>query len=527
MSGCKTCSYDMKPARYFSDIHVPYDYHPEAFSPGGESDTIGITHPDYAAGARCWQKMRDAVEGQDAMKANAFEMGYVLVPEGLLEDEDGKKGGKTLPRAGQHYIERGRFPEVPVRHLIEVEGQLFGDAYEFEAPDELMEVADALDAAAGSLEDFARDASKAYFKLFRYGVYVQWNEEESRPEFIRYEPESIVNWKIGSDGHPKLIVIEEHYQDDDVIYSHVTKTRRIQLAIEEGVFTYRVFIKDDDGGWLEDLDSAVVPSASEVALDKIPFVLFGRWDVTPPPLKPIVETAIDYFRAHVEWSHGLFYSAHPTLFLELGDGGAILGVEQDADGSDLPYDISVGATRAHAFMNGKLAYAETSGSSHAALKDRVTETRDELAGLGARSFVNYAASNVKATTEAMQQSGERGAIAAFSRDISLKITECLSIAAQWMGLDGDDVRFRLYDEQNDDNYDTGVMGSVYPVLYEGIDRGLWSAQRVRNYTRAKHPDLIPDEFTDEDLAREIGSEASGFVVGDIGDNAVGDLDDDA
>lgn len=503
MSDCKSrCGYDFKSAKHFSTERLPLNFHPEAFSSSGENDTVGVNHPDYGKLSACWRLMRDAVAGQEAVKENAFENGYIALPAGLKDER-----GKCLSE-GQDYIERGRFPEVPLRHLQEVEGQLFNEDIKIELPDELLNIADSLDSQALSLEGFARVVMQEYFKIFRYGVYIQWNEKEARPEFVRYNAESIVNHKLGADGFPKLIVIEESYQDDDNIYSHEVNHRRIQLSIEGGRFTYREFILEDNE-WVEDTEAAVVPTRNGQPLERIPFVMFGSWKNVSPPLKPIVNTTIDYFRAHVEWSHGLFYSAHPTLFANIGEGGSILSADIGADGEPLPYDMDIGAAKAHVFMNGSLAYAEVSGAALGALKERVLETRDELAGLGARSFINYSASNVAALTESLQQSGERGVLATFSRDISQKLTECLMWAAEWMGLSIDDIEYALDQSQNDDEFDPKCL----PILYEGIDRGLWSAKRVIEYTRQNMPSLIPVD--DEELAQEIANEGSGFDITEI------------
>lgn len=486
------------PAASFSGADVPVDYRPESFAISGAAgdDNIGLNHPSYARDLVCWTMMRDAVSGEDAVKRNAYKMGYVMIPEGLMDRGEAQGGSPfspaspasqhDLPTAAQHYIQRGRFPEVPARHLTEVEGYLFGHAHRFDAPSGFKTLADSFDALSGSIEDFARDVAKEYFAIYRQGVYIQWNEAQARPEFIRYSAESLVNWKIGADGFPSLIVIEENYPDETQSYAHVMRTRRVQLSVEDGVFTYREFERGEDGHWAENLAAAKIPSRRGRALTQIPFVLFGRWDGAAPPLKPIVKTAIDYYRAHTEWSHGLFYSAHPTLFATLDEGGSIVGAQKDEAGHDLPYAIDVGAAKAHAFIKGRLEYAEVSGASLAALKDRVLETRKELAGLGARSFINYGASNITARTEGLQHAGEAGVIASLSRDISQKITACLRWAAEWMDIPSEAVVFKLDDTQNDMNFDAKAL----PVLFEGIDRGLWTEADVRGYVKENMPMLV-------------------------------------
>ena len=507
MSNCKSCDYNFKSYNYFSSERIHLDLRPGAFNGGGDEDTIAINHPDYYNLVNCWQLMRDACAGQEAIKANAFEFGYVIVPPGLVEKQGNKR---DCTDAGQEYIERGRFPEVPLRHLLEVEGQLFSEDIEFNGPDELLEVADELDSQGLTFEQFARSAMQEYFKIFRLGVYIQFNEEQGRPEFVRYPAESIVNYKMGDDGFPSLIVIEETFLDDSAVYSHVTNRRRIQLSMEEDRFVYRVFIYDSqEEEFVEDEDQAVFPTRNGQPLERIPFVMFGSWEDVLPPLKPIVNTTIDYFRAHVEWSHGLFYSAHPTLFANIQDGGAILSAEVGDDGEPLPYDIDIGAACAHVFQNGVLQYAEVSGAALSALETRVSETRNEFAGLGARSFINYNASNITSRTESLQQSSERGVLATFSRDISHRLTECLFWAAEWMGLNTDGLEYSLDQTQDDEDFDIKCL----PQLYEGIDRGLWSARRITHFARDNITGLIP--ITDEELAQEIADEGAGLDLGEF------------
>ena len=507
MSDCRKCGNFRTVARFtFQEAGLTFVPNPIG---SAEEDNVGLNHPDYYESEHCWRLMRDSVAGQDAIKRNAFKGRYVLVPPGLIDKSD---EGKTCqseceptPEA-TNYIDRGRFPEVPLRHLLEVEGQLFNNELVVDGPDELLAVLDDIDAESLSFEERARSTTREYFKIYRELAYIQFNEEEGRPEVVWYKAESIVNWKIGDDGFPVLIVLEENISDGGV-FSHETKARRIVLSIEEGRFNYRTFeIIEDE--WTE--ISASIPTRNGDTLERIPAVMFGSWDLTPPPLKPIVETCIDYFRADTEWAHSLYYSAHPTLYANIDENGSILSADIGEDGEPLPYSIDIGAACAHIFRGGILAYAETSGASHAALKDRVLERRNELAGLGARSFVNYAASNITAMTEGLQQSGERGVLSSFARDISARFTEVLIWVAEWMGLPIDDVEVTIDQSQSDSDFDLRVL----PAVYELLDRGVIGTTRLREWIRCNEPKLTGG-LTDEEIDREMASENAGFGAADI------------
>lgn len=473
--------------------------------PESARDEVKANHPLYTKFERCWQVMRDSVEGQDAIRENAKYMDYLQVPPGIASGA-GKKNKNLYncdydKTAEWHYINKAHYIEVVPRILDEVEGRIFSKPYKLDAPSKMN--IDRLDSDGLTFDQYVRWCVREVFSVSRFGVLVDWNDEEQRPILRRYVAESIVNWKLDKTGNLKLVVLEDEVEEEGQVFSHNTIKRRISFTIEKdsegnNSVVQRTWIQDGENadGTIDFIESndPITLQRNTKAIQEIPFIFFGGVKPMAPMLKPLAATALAFFDANASYRNALWWSSNEQPYFTFKDGGGFIG----ADGKEPTGDIEILYGYASPIMlkDGELKFAGVKGTGLEHMYRNLKDLKSVMTGMGARSFNAQTASNIKVQTERMQQRAEGSVIGSISQAISIGVKEALDLASEWAGYIGK-ISFELNKDYTDD-FEFKNM----PELIDARDAKILSDLRVHEFLR-NNTDLIPDNLSYEEHLQEL------------------------
>lgn len=474
------------------------------YLPSEVADEIAVNHPLYKKFEHCWQVMRDSVEGQDAVRENAIKMDYLQIPPGISQTGNSKNPYSCAydKTAQYHYINKAHYIEVVPRILDEIEGRIFSKTYKLAHPSRLD--IDKLDSDGLTFDQYTRWCVREVFAVSRFGVLVDWDNEDQKPILKRYVAESIVNWKLDRKGNLRLVVLEDEIEDDGQIFSHNTIKRRISFTTETDTdgnrsVVQRTWIESDKDAKgnisFEESEDPITLERSGRVVEKIPFIFFGGVKPTAPMLKPLAATALAYFDAYASYRNALWWSSNeqPYFTFDTDENAGFIGY----NGQELEGDIEVlyGYASPLLLRGGELKFAGVKGTGLEHMYRNLKDLKSVMTGMGARSFNAQTASNIKVQTERMQQRAEGSVIGSISQAISIGIKEALDLAAEWGQYVGK-ISFELNKDYTDDFEFKNI-----PELIDARDAKIVSDIRVFTFLQ-NNTDLIPDGLTYEEHISE-------------------------
>lgn len=347
---------------------------------------LNSTHPDYAAKLADWELMRDAYEGEGAVKAK----GTVYLkptPGQLLDGMDVDKPGRKNYEA---YKDRAVFPDY-VSDAVEMYiGLLHQKDATIELPAQMEALLDKATIDGESLQNLLRRINEQQLVTGRLGLLLDLppNPDPANPlpYIALYVAESIRNWDNSNDHQGvnalSLVVLDESgaVRDADFNWSNEERYRVLQLlapvvnAVEDtgdnttpdpdvldateapGTFVYKQGVFSmANGGTGYDPTAMITPMFRGKPLEQIPFVFINSKDIVPspdnPPLLGLGRRCMSIYRGEADYRHSLFMQGQDTLVvigsvLNKGDDdtmrvGAGASIEVDV-GGDAKY-IGVGA----------------------------------------------------------------------------------------------------------------------------------------------------------------------------------------
>ena len=269
---------------------------------------VNSTHPDYDENLEAWQRIRDVLAGDRAIKRAGEK--YVARLDSQNDDEF------------RAYIERGFFYNATSRTVSGYVGMIFRRDPVLQLPEKSVALHPALkgfindvDLLGTTLDSYAKNIIEDVVALGRAGTLIDWDgEKENRAYVSMYAAESILNWRqtrINGLLKLSLVVLAESATDesqaaDPFVVETVQQIRVLKLVStkaakdgEEAGFEYQVEIwqlrpgrtRKKEKEW--QLIRAATPLRLGKPLSAIPFIFHG-------PVRP--------WRGLV-W---LFYGSTPT-----------------------------------------------------------------------------------------------------------------------------------------------------------------------------------------------------------------------
>ncbi|KAA0970300.1 DUF4055 domain-containing protein [Aureimonas fodinaquatilis] len=470
---------------------------------------VNSTHPQYDAARDTWRRNRDAVAGQEAIKAG----GELYLPRPNAADASDENRARY-----DRYLERALWYASPERTKNSLIGAVFRKGPEKqELVPQIEYLAEDADGAGVSLEQLAKHVVGEQLEVGRIGILVDYpaaeeglSEEQVRRRNLRatlalYDTESIINWRVAKVGGRlvlTLVVLKELQQTEDDGYAVETEEVYRVLKLEDGHYVQRLFnSKEEQIG--EDIEPR---NAAGQRWTEIPFVVIGsennRADVDRAPLTHLCNHAVAYWQTSADHRENLYTHGQLTLGI-----ASDLSVEDWASAN--PKGVQVGAP-VGIFLGSGGSFHTASAPESTSLSKALEDLRAEMAELGAQ-IITKGGQAQTAEAARIDASAESSVLSNLVGNASEGLEQALEWAAEFMGGDPTAVLFTL----NQEFFDEALDPQTRTVMLQELDRGLIAKKDYRaSLRKADHIDALrSDEEIDQDV------EGQGPALGMMADGA--------
>jgi hypothetical protein len=394
---------------------------------------VNSTHAAYDENVEAWQRIRDVLAGDTAVKRAGEK--YVARLDSQTDDEF------------RAYVQRGSFYNATSRTVSGYIGMIFRRDPVLQLPDKsgalhpaLKTFVNDVDLLGTPLDSYAKNIISDVVSLGRAGTLVDWEGgRENRAYVSMYAAEAILNWRqTRIDGQLKLslVVLSESVasdakDDDPFVVEDVPQLRVLKLVPSTDAesqrisFTYQVEIwqlrlgkgRKKEKTW--QLVRTLTPLRLGKPLSAIPFIFHGpahaRPEVEKSPIEDLVAANLDHYRLNVDYKHGMHFTALPTAFVT---------------GFDKTAQLRVGSTTAWVTetLGATAGYLEFKGDGLSTFERALDRVERLLAVLGSRLLESQKRVSESAEALALRQAGESSIIAG----ISASVTASLNAVLRWM-----------------------------------------------------------------------------------------------
>ena len=400
------------------------------------------THPDYDANLIAWQRARDVIAGEDAVKA----AGIRYLPRLDSQTDDEYAAYKT----------RTSFFNATARTADGFVGLIFRREPTFKLPDAGNGVGRALDAfvedadmRGTSLASYAKNVTTEVIAVGRAGTLVDWEEvAEKRAFAVMYAAEQIINWhseRVNGRNVLTLVVLKEvslkpgqemdGFQPETVEQLRVLKLVPDTPTNPDGKqsWSYQVEIWQQENKAANGskrkrgkVEWTKIETRTPLRLGKplplIPFVFHGPRhflpDVDKLPLEDIIVVNLDHYRLNADYKHGLHFTALPTAWVSGFDKSSSLRI-----GSSTAWVAETpGATA---------GFLEFTGQGLTTFERAMDRDEQLMAVLGSRMLEAQKRVGETAASIELRQSGENSVLSGVSLSVSDSLTHVLSWVYWW------------------------------------------------------------------------------------------------
>lgn len=459
--------------------------------------SVKTLHPDYQIYSPKWRLVRDAVEGESAIKR---------VPERYLPEFV-----PSDPERYKRYVERAYFLGVTGRTRAAMSGMVFRKDPSHEIPEQLEELVFNADGAGTSLEHIAKEALGSVLDTGRHCFLIDYptiddsidyeTEQNigARPLVLPYNAEAFINWKyekINGRRVLTLAVLVELVQDENNTneFDHdVVKNYRV-LRLRDGVYTQQIY---DDGGQAK-TEELIPRVAGGMPLDHIPLYIVGSDnnlpDIDDAPLYDLAVLNIAHYRNNADLEEAGFITGQPTLHMNIGETNPEVFAEQNPDG------VQLGSRRGIITQGGSVELVQPEERN---LLVQLKEAKEkEMVGIGAR-LIQRGGPSETAEAARINASAESSTLDQVVNNISYALTGALMDAGRFVGLTSQAIEEIRYD-LNTDFFETDLDAQQLMALIQLGDVGILSRSLQRDAIR-KGRIHIPHETSDEDIDSEINN----------------------
>jgi hypothetical protein len=290
---------------------------------------IDNKHNQYHGHVTIVSRVRDAVEGSDAVKGKRFA--YLPMLEGQLQQDY------------DAYLTRACWTNYSNRMLEIMAGNLYKVDPVIEGIKK--DILDNIDLCGSSFNYWSKRVLKEIIVAYRIGVLVDYNESQKRPFLTMFATESIINWRtaiINGAEQLTMIVLEKERDVKDEQDEYKTKKvkiyRKLFLDGIDEQLDASGFIQDLQGGNIiykvEDYQKTIdkegqpkfelvakyTPMMNDNTLDYLPFYICtpnGRsLEIKNPIILDLVDLNYSHYRTSADYENMSFYYGNPSIIVK-------------------------------------------------------------------------------------------------------------------------------------------------------------------------------------------------------------------
>lgn len=455
---------------------------------------MGVTaqNEQYVAMADDWRMMEDALVGPRAIKGATTV--YLPKTSGMIEAESlaGTDNSPITPDDARKlyiaYCDRADYPMWVKDSLRTMIGLVSRQEPEIVLPGRMAMIEEEATADGFGLNQLFLRVVSALLTKGRKPLLVEF-DDRGAPYIATYTAETAPNWRTSNLGGRQdltLVVLKESRlkDDSDEFDPQYEDVYRV-LDLVDGRYRVRVMKNNDE--MVEDEAFPGLQGGTQArGLPFIPLVFAGSTDnsvdVDEIPLLTMAKTAIKYYQLSADYYQALHYTAHPQP--------VISGI---GPGEDLRV---TGPMAAWTLENpqAKAMYLEFTGQGVEATRKAMEAQRNAAMEAGAKVIDTGAEESGEARKA--RQHDQHSSLYSACVEAAEAIEQCLKYAATWMGVNPDEVVFRVEPQFSKEEIDAAMLQIVGNMTLAGeVPRTVfYSAMRKAGLT----------ELTDEelDLARD-------------------------
>mgnify|MGYP006280138605 FL=1 len=458
---------------------------------------VDTQHPDYQKYLPMWERTRDAVAGSVAVKEKKHE--YLPVPDNNSGDE--RKGTETIRY--RQYIKRAVFTNFTGRTKNALVGAAFRKDPIAELPEQLEYLRNDATGDGLSITQMAKDELSDLLETGRCGLLVDYPQADDdltaeevammdlRAAIVPYKAEMITNWKTDTIRGRRMLVsvtLAEAYLDPEDEFDHTTKTQYRVLRLRDDGYTQQLYREG------EPFTEEFYPRQSDgTTWDFIPFQFVGSKNNDPTiddaPLSDIADINMAHYRNSADYEESCFLVGQPSLFITHS-----LSPDQFRDYN--PQGIKLGSRAGHVLgETGSATLLQADPNQLVLEAMRLKE--QQMVMIGAR-IITDRTGNETAEGARIRFASENSVLGDLVDNLSEAIETCIRWVGLFMGVDVNDMKFKI----NNEFYDKSVDPQLIMSMIQLLDRQIIGDQDI--FDRLKSGGIIEPERTLGEVREEAG-----------------------
>jgi len=419
-------------------------------------NNVDSFHPQYNTNRLTeWSKMEDVCTSETHMHSKKET--YI------------KKLTKMSDTSYEAYVDRAEFPMFTKHALDSFVGMAMRKELLISGIDVDHEFLKNCDGKGTTLKQYCNKLVRNYLQFGRCGTLVDMPKADPnqsialaeakniKTKLLSYDHASIINWKTNTVNNQDvltLVVLEEEVDVSEDEFTHNIQPQYRVLKLEDGEYVQKVYDHE------KKLVEFVKPTMKGKALNFIPFIIHGGYDIKSPIMLPIAEQNIHWYQKDADYQHGLHYTALPTPWTT--------GV--DADDENAPQTI--GPTELWYLPEGATCgMLEFTGKGLSEIAKSMDKTMTNITVLSSQILVPKNTFDETATAASIRNATETASLSSLVSDLSVEITLAVTIAAKWGRFYKDDISVEI----NSDFIPLTLSGAdvsayVSAVLKEGFSK---------------------------------------------------------
>lgn len=441
---------------------------------------VDFAQKDYLTSLPVVELCRDCVSGSQAVKSK----GTKYLPK--LDPTDNSP--ENVARYEQ-MKDLALFTNFTGRTVESLNGSLWRKEADIELPLPIEYMLDDCDGKGLDLSQFAKDVTFDLQQSARYGILVEYDNNNAQAKFLPYVHESIINVRIDN-GKYSLVVLKQKYVVEDDGFEQELDDEYLVLKLIDGVYVQQIY-RDNV------LFAEVTPlDYNGNTFDEILFVFIGAKNndetIDTPPIYPLAEVNIAHYRNSSSVERSGWIMGEPMLVI--------------APGENLPDDH---------FTKNPIRYGSTTGinvgaggsadilqaSPNTLAQELQKEKVEQMLLIGARLVTNQTTAET-ATGATIRYASENSILSTIATNTSKGIKKALGFAELFMAeTPSDDITFEIGTEF----FAMAPDAQLLNVLLMIADRGKYMPQDDFIKLIKKYG-LIDGDRTLEEIKNELSQE---------------------
>lgn len=404
------------------------------------ADNIDYKLPEVERALVPWRRVRDCVDGQDAVKAR----GKDYLPLIQAWDTSTQNVQRNID-----YAERAVFYGVTKRTLKGMVGQVVGKPAVLTVPELLAFLQEDVDGGAVSIDQQARQALSDTLSVGRLGLFTDYpNIPEGttvtrqdqidgriRPSIQYYFAEQMINWRVEMvKGLRKLtlMVLEESYVKTDDGFKKEDALQWRVLRLVNNMYIQQVWRKTESGSFFV-YESSIPKDAKGKPFDEITFTVVGSDNndagIDDAPLLDMANINIAHYRNSADYEEALFIVGQATPVLAGLTKEWVKDVWGDKD--LFPQGVALGSRAAIPLPEGgsaELLQAQPNSMAFEGMEHK----EKQMVALGAKLVEPKTGERTLGEAQ-MDEASESSVLMSCAKNVSAAYTKCLRWAAAFVG----------------------------------------------------------------------------------------------